>query len=382
MKVLYDHQIFESQTYGGISNYFANLYFKLPKQQVETEISILYGNNGYLNKLPLKPHFDPYTSFVMRREFPAKRRIYNWVNNMVLKRKNSFEHNREHAIATISKQNFDVFHPTYFDPYFLDKLKKPLVLTVHDMIHEIYPEFLHGDPTLFHKPLLIEKADHIIAVSETTKRDLMRIYQVAPKKITVVYHGINENIDTKQTGSSNKFPGQYILFVGKRDGYKNFLTFIQAIAKTLIKHNISLVCVGQIFDAFESELIEKLGITRNVIQTQASNEELYDLYKHALCFVFPSLYEGFGIPLLEAMRAGCPMAVSNIDVFREVAKNAALYFNPKEIDSIRCSIEELINNSEKRKELELNGKENLGYFTMEKLIENTAAIYKKVQSPS
>ena len=148
MKVMYDHQIFSTQVYGGISRYFIELMKKIEKDdEIKYDLPLKISNNYYLKQL--SNIF--YTSFFLNYEFKKKVRIINYFNKIISKN-------------VISKQNFDIFHPTYYDPYFLEYIgHKPFVLTVHDMIHEIFPEifpetFSLKDKTAERKKLLIQKA--------------------------------------------------------------------------------------------------------------------------------------------------------------------------------------------------------------------------------
>ncbi len=175
MKILYDHQIFTSQKYGGISRYFYELVRELTDtQKVECEIPLLVSNNHYISD----NKYVKYVDLLPNKQFRGKGRIFNYLN-------------KPNTILKLKQQKFDVFHPTYYDPYFLTYLgKKPFVLTVHDMIHEKFSDmFLSTDKTTEQKRLLVEKATKIIAISQTTKKDLIELFGTDESKIEVVYHG-------------------------------------------------------------------------------------------------------------------------------------------------------------------------------------------------
>ena len=223
--------------------------------------------------------------------------------------------------------NFDVFHPTFFDPYFLPYLNgKPFVLTVHDMIPELFPSSSNNIQVKV-KPLLCQKAAHIVAVSERTKQDLMRLLHVPEDKISVIYHGAPNYNDCASL--KPLLDGQYILYVGqRRDSYKNFLPMLKSLAPVLQHHQaIKIVCTGPDFTKVERLFLEKVGLCNKVCHLHVTDQELQNLYAHALCFIYPSVYEGFGIPILEAYRANCPVLLNEASCFPEIAQEAAVYFH-------------------------------------------------------
>lgn len=358
MKILFDYQIFGSQKFGGISRVF----FEIIKQSIidknlfEGKISILLNKNEYIKSLSI----DKLYNVNEKVNFKGKRRIIEYIN-------------KKYCIKQIKKNEFDIFHPTYYDPYFLDYLSKPFVLTVHDMIHELYIK--EDIKTINNKKLLIDRADKIIAISENTKKDIMEIYNVDSSKIEVIHwaNSLNEieKIDT---------PKKYILFVGVRHNYKNFNTFITAAAKILNKDNeLSVICVGGgKFTSEEYKLLTSLGILKNVIQMSVNDEQLGYLYKNAEVFVYPSLYEGFGIPILEAFNFNCPVALSNTSCFPEIAGECAEYFDPNNIDDIQRAIEKIIYDKEYREYLIDKGMKRNKEFSWEKTGKRYNDIYRSL----
>src|SRR5690606_34603832 len=197
MRILYDHQAFVMQRYGGISKYFASLSSGISQtRNITSDVKVLHTENGYL--------------------CPESNVLSIALGNQFLKKKSRMERwNRRYSQYLIQRDDFDVFHPTYYDPYFLDYIKKPYVITVHDMIHELFPEYFSSqDPTALNKRRVIGRADHVIAISESTKKDLQNLLGVAESKISVVYHGLFEpavsSID--HTTKAFKTSGAYILF--------------------------------------------------------------------------------------------------------------------------------------------------------------------------
>ncbi len=367
MRILYDHQIFTRQIYGGISRYFFELikHFK-NDNKIKYELSLKYSNNYYLkelNNLTQKTFLENYS-------FRGKYRLLNILNKKVSKK-------------AIYRGNYDIFHPTYYDPYFLDYIgKKPFVLTIHDMVHEIYPEmFPLKDETSKRKKLLAQKATKIIAVSENTKKDIIRFFSIGTNKIEVIFHGTP--FDMNNSGDSKvdiDLPEKYILFVGSRSGYKNFSLFIEAITSLLIENNkLKVVCVGGgNFKGIEKEKFKRLNITNKVYQYSVNDDILTYLYKKAIVFIFPSLYEGFGIPILEAFSCGCPVIASNTSSLSEVAGDAAIYFDPINKLSILNSIQKVICDNNLRDQLIYKGYQRVKKFTWKKTMEQTKKIYESI----
>jgi glycosyltransferase involved in cell wall biosynthesis len=153
---------------------------------------------------------------------------------------------------------------------------------------------------------------------------------------------------------------------------------VKAASPLLIKYDLRLVCTGKPFDNAEMQFLKSLGILDRTSCLFASEAELKNLYATALLFVYPSLYEGFGIPILEAFAMNCPMAISNTSCFPEVAGDAALYFDPQSIDEMRSVMENAILSPSLRNELVLKGQERLKLYSWRKCAEETAKVYQKV----
>ena len=282
------------------------------------------------------------------------------------------------SYKAIKFDEYDIFHPTYFNPYFLKTVKKrqkPFVLTVHDMTFERYPQdVLIYDRTIPHKRLLINEADHIIAVSENTKRDIVELIGTDPSKITVVHHGYRPIAEP-----SAQLFDRYVLYVGERKGYKNFLPWLSAIRPLFnLDPNLKVVCTGTPFSSAEIKLFKKWNIANRLVHISANDAQMASLYKHALCFVFPSHYEGFGIPILEAFANGCPVCLSNASSFPEVAGDAALFFNPNDAQSMQDTLKEVLVSSALREELARKGTMRSKEFSLERMVEQTCSVYRKL----
>jgi glycosyltransferase involved in cell wall biosynthesis len=300
--------------------------------------------------------------------------------------KHQVKFNNKLSLKALEKGDFDIFHPTYYDPYFLNKLNgKPFVIDVHDLTYQIFPEFFKlTDPIFQNMRLLVNRAAKIISVSNNTKQDLINIFQVDKRSIEVIHHGNpleHLDINTISTNrSQNKLPESYLLFIGNRGGYKNFYFLIQAISEILLSNkNLKLVCSGIEFSNKELNFIYNIGLSKKIIHYKTKTDKnLATLYKNALAFIFPSLYEGFGLPILEAFFCGCPVILSKNSSFPEVAQDAAVYFNPKDYQSIKNAVSKVIDDKLLRDELIKKGYERLKEFSWKKCSEKTIQLYQSI----
>lgn len=384
MKILYDSQVFDIQKSGGISRYFVEIIKNLPNDfsySLETAYSRnVYLANSSLVSLSENSKMQKLESFLPHLHFKGKGRIQKLRNRILY---SNFITNRMRDIEALKNQDFDVFHPTYYDPYFLDYIgNKPFVLTIHDMIHEKFPEMLCDVKTIENKKLLAQKATHIIAISEQTKKDVINLLGISEKKISVVYHGTSSIVDVAASSLGNKY-GKYFLFTGTRNIYKNFYFMLIALADFLKKYpEVKLVCTSSDFNEFEKKLIKILGLENQVVHTFFETDtQMYELYKNAIAFIFPSYYEGFGIPVLEAFEACCPCILADASCFREVAQDSALYFDPKNKMQLVSCAEQLLNDSELRNSFAEKGKNRLKAFSWEKAARETSEVYSKVIEP-
>lgn len=349
MKVLYDHQIFAAQKFGGISRYFR-------------EIS-----------LPCNLGFD--SEIINHQEFSNSQQSFvsRGISSLKQKLKLNFQVSNKTfpqvLLDRLGNSNFDVFHPTYYDPYFLSYIKKPFVLTVYDMIHELYPEYFGlDDPISINKRLLCEKADLIFAISETTKKDLIEIFKIDESKIHVTLLGSDFNKVNPIKPLVNEELSNFILFTGQRGVYKNFYLMVRGLSEfMLIDKSLKLVCTGHPFSKLELDYFKGLGIDKNLIHVYSKDDgELAWLYQNALFFIFPSLYEGFGIPLLEAFASKCPVISSNGGSLFEIGGNGVRFFNPKSITELQDSVSDLLFNLNTRQNLIFNGLKELEKYSWDK----------------
>jgi glycosyltransferase involved in cell wall biosynthesis len=370
IKVLFDYKIFSIQKYGGISRYFFELIEYFGKdREVSANVSLLVSNNYYMSKSIYIKHF----KFFPDIEFKGKYKIMSLIDKI-----NFFYH-----IYLIKRKDFDIYHLTYYNDDFLKHIGgKPFVVTVYDMIHEKLPDFFpKHDKTTIYKKNLVNKSTKVIAISESTKNDLIEIFGTDPDKIEVIYLG---NSTLSGRCKITNIPKNYILFVGSRKGYKNYNLFITAVSRELRDDcNLYVICAGGgAFDRDEVSLMNTLGIQKKVLQYDLDDGDLQYLYKNAKLFVFPSLYEGFGIPMLEAFSCECPLVCSNTSSFPEVAGDGAIYFDPYSENSICGVVSKVLHNNKLQKQLIKEGRARLKYFSWKETANNTKEVYKSILGKS
>ena len=354
IKVLYDSQTFTGQKFGGISEYF-NTLITCHDASYEPIISGRVSNNIYV------PNFDwSMRPLFPEKQFKGKLKLMKFINR------------RDDKRHIQNESGYDLYHPTYYEAITYPK-NKPVVITAHDFISELYPSGSTPAPISEQKRISFKRADKIICISENTRKDLLHLFPEIPEEKTeLVYHALTW--EKKDPLSAEK---PYILFTGVRNAYKNFTRFVEAVTPLLKQYDLDLLCSGHGFSEAELQLFEELGIKDKVRHKFAKDkDELQDMYRSALLFVFPSLYEGFGFPILEAYASGCPIALSNTSCFPEIAGDAGTYFDPESEESIRTAVKTLIENEELRNSKREKGYERLSFFTIDNLIRNTAAVYE------
>ncbi len=361
MKITYDSDIFAIQQYGGISRYYVELLKKISKyQSYNVNAGVLSGlhRNHYLKNLDLNLKSKPtYVRNFKGAGFALTR--FNWCFN-----------------AIFSDPKTDIFHATYYR--FPKRLSPSItkIITVYDMIHELYPNYFGAnDPTVVLKEKAINSADHILAISHNTKQDLMEIYQVPESKITVTYLGVDHLKVRKQQMHKRK---NFLLYVGPRAGYKNFSGLLAAFSELVITNdNLDLIAFGGgYFNDCEKALMRKLNIPfERIKQISGSDEVLLDLYANALVFVYPSIYEGFGIPPLEAMAQGCPVVATKTSSIEEVLGTGASLCDPHNSSDMVNKVGAMIKDIEYRNSFVYKGFQQVKKYTWAQTTKLTLQTY-------
>ena len=365
MKIAFDHQIFMLQAYGGISRYFVRLADELIAMGEDVRVVAPFYCNRYLGGLP--------------EQNVVGREIKNLPTKTI---RLSAPLNRYLGRRELSGFAPNILHETYYTRHLIPTNGAARILTVYDMIHERFSDaFLDRDKTSLYKRAAVERADHIISISHSTKRDLCEIFDVPPEKVSVVHLGFEKFPDQSDKTQSVISDRPYLLFVGNRGGYKNFQGMLRAVASRRELHDTFDIVAfgGSGFTTSEMRMIQSSGLRAGSVHHFNGGDALLGrLYRDAIAFVYPSLYEGFGLPPLEAMAHGCPVISSNTSSMPEVVGQAGEFFSPDDIDEQAQAICNVVFDKSRRDGLILSGKERLESFSWRSCAKETRDVYERV----
>jgi glycosyltransferase involved in cell wall biosynthesis len=249
------------------------------------------------------------------------------------------------------------------------------------MNHELFPKYFKNELSIISKKkILIEKSNKIIAVSKNTKKDILAIYpHISANKIEVIYHGhsIKSNFIKKRPHYISK--KNYILFVGNRESYKNFEWFIKSISMWILENDFNIICLGgNKFSPTEINLLQDFKIQNCIFQYFVNENELSSFYFNAFAFIFPSEYEGFGIPILESMACECPVILPKTSSFPEVAGDAGIYFDLNSCISLISCLNLLLSDLNFRKIIVDKGKLQEEKFSWENSSKKTLKLCQEI----
>ncbi len=364
MRIAFDPQIFCLQGVGGISRYVCALARNLE------------GMAGIQAQIFAPIHVND----ILHRTFPDQGyritplpKADRWLCTI----------NQLMAWPMMSLFSPDIVHETFFAPFSLAPRSARRVITVYDMIHEKFPMmFEPRNPTARWKRRAVFRADHVLCISEHTRQDLIALTGLPPERVTTTLLGFDPlKAPSSSTDQDSTTTMPSILFVGNRQGYKNFVRLLEAFAaSSWLRTNFQLVCFGGgSLQPAELEHMARLGLSsKQVVQQSGGDSELATAYRKAAVFVYPSEYEGFGLPLLEAMSLDCPVICSNTSSLPEVAGDAAEYFPPVEVEAIREALERVLTSSTRRQELIERGKRRHKAFSWRRCAEETLAVYRRL----
>lgn len=289
------------------------------------------------------------------------------------------------------RKKYDLVHfPHYNVPFFF---KGDYIVTVHDLIHLVYPELLPKLGRIYVKLIMghaVRNAKKVITVSECSKKDILRFFSIPANKIEVIYNGVDTSVFHKIDSSAlistrNKFSlsceNKYLLFVGNLKPHKNLNRLVQAFSLISKEDSsVKLILAGKSFNDLKLiETIASLGLSDKVIITGLiSQKEIVDLYNIADLVVFPSLYEGFGLPPLEAMACETPVVCSNSSSIPEVAGDATIYFNPENIEEIVDSIKKVLYDEACAKQLIEKGRKRVKIFKWTNATDKLKKVIKNI----
>lgn len=365
MRILFDNQIFLLQRYGGVSRYFV-------------ELAEAFSNISHLESKVVAPiHFNHHLWMSsLNKTGIYSRTSLNFLGlNTLLKDVSDFSSKRK-----ISAWRPNLIHETFYsidDPW---NYPVNRITTVHDLIREKEGASARKIES---KKSSIQRAQGIICVSDSTRIDLLNHYDLKEENVHRVYVGVNPKIwPTREIEFVvPKQSMEFVLFVGQRDGYKNFRVLLSAFSNSnFLRKNFKLVVFGgNEFSPKERAEIESLGISKNIVRKNGNDELLSYLYRTAKLFVSTSKIEGFGSPILEAMSSGCPVLCSDIAAHKESGGGAAQFFCLENEGELRNSLEELLTDEDKLKELSRTGLNHAKKFTWERCALETSKVYQLYQ---
>lgn len=359
MRVALDEQIFAIQPVGGISRMFAEIADQFQQGQ-PPDIDLVPFQSPIVNKYVLD-------NKDLSASLQARRARSSWT-----------------ALASYFARlgrppESDIVHNTFYLPHGLDgRRSAKRVVTIHDMIPELMPRTRRRLDLLTLKERYVRSADQVICVSEATKQDLLKVYGLVDAPVHVIHHGVSPRF---QPGidRADFLPKRYILFVGHRHQYKDAEVLFRAFAHVAqVDPEIELLCVGgNGLTRQESSVLENLGVRQRVSQRFLADDLMASAYANAEVFVFPSHFEGFGLPALEAMASGVPTILARATSLPEVGGDAALYFEPGAVDALASAITTVLNDEGVRNDLIRSGQARAGEFTWQRSAEQTAEVYRQ-----
>ncbi|MCS6815185.1 MAG: glycosyltransferase family 4 protein [Cyanobacteria bacterium] len=362
MRVLYDGLVYTHLFVGGINRYFNNLISHLPATVTPT-VMACYGN-------PVTAIAHPRLRLCLYRSRLLPSRIsgrfgayyFRWVT---------------------AQTRPDIIHPTYYSlltNQAFARVSYPLVITVWDMITERFAADLDPLGTITEcKRQAVHAAQAILCISEHTRQDLLERYPHLEAKTTVTY--LATDLHPSMVSAAPVTPRQpYLLYVGGRRGYKNFDGLLQALAVIVQNYrDLTLCVVGSPFSAEEQAHIAALRLGDRIHHAGLVDDRcLATLYHHSLALVYPSLYEGFGIPPLEAMVCGTVAIAANCASIPEVVGDAGLLFDPKQPDELIDQLLWVLNNPSERDRLIAKGQQRASQFSWQKTAAETMAVYQSL----
>jgi glycosyltransferase involved in cell wall biosynthesis len=365
MRICYDYQIFAAQKYGGISRYFVEVASRIHRS-LHAEVRVL------------APLYRCKLLHEKRKSIQVSGMFFSGDFSRATGICSRFDALLSNAMS--SSYHPDIVHETYYSEAKTVKSARKTVITVYDTIAELYSDSASGPSgALPVRKAAFDRADHLICISHNTRADLIKLYEIDPLKVSVI-HLASSIAPSEKTPL--RMPEPFFLFVGGRWGYKNFLRLADAFHATGLYRSHKLICFGGgPFAAHELEHLNRIGIPLDRLKIVDGDDELLSrYYASAVALVYPSLYEGFGIPLLEAMQCGCPVLCGNSSSLPEVAGDAAEYFDAADVSAIGTSMLQIVGSSALKDNLADRAKTRVAQFSWDRCAKETYAVYERLLS--
>ena len=364
MNIIIEGIIFELQRVGGISRLYHELLPRLCFLDEEVDIKILTGNS-LLQELPYHQNIKQlktrawFYRFLRPEKLFSKFKEYIRINN---------------EIKLISNIGKSIWHATYYDVP--NRWNGARIVTVYDLIYELFPDYFNNPMDEFirtKKKNAVLNSEKVICISEATRHDVIQFYGIPEEKTETIYLSAGSAFH-KIINEKPFIEKPFLIYVGLRVHYKNFHNLLIAFSKWNRKDDIDLLVIGKPWTVEEKDKILEYNIEKNVrIMTDITDFELCKYYNNAVALVYPSLYEGFGIPLLEASACGCPLVASNIPSTREIIGQQAFYFDPLDIESIINALNDSLTSTHEKNSLVIAND-----YSWDRAALKTLNLYKKM----
>ena len=371
MKILFNNAIFFSQKIGGVSRYFDSIFKKFIELKFPFKVIAPIYKNIYLKDLDNR--------FKQGLYFPKYPMLKQFVKlNEIL---------TNFIISKNYKSN--IIHDTYCSSSLLEIKNKKKVITIYDLIHEKFNNYYNYKDIIQNKKKIFDNTDYFICISNKTKEDFLDLYKVPEYKVEVTHLGcdhmneINKNdtlLNIDNFKKKYEMDKPFILYVGRRSKYKNFISLMNSYYNCKkINQNFDIVCFGgEEFSKEEIGDFKKLKISKNLHYFSGSDSDLKQFYVNASVMVATSKYEGFGLPLVEAMSLQCKLLINDIQIFREICGNNAIYFESEE--DLKIKLENILFSSQNIKNLNQIKIDTIKKYSWMNTAKKTIKIYNLLQN--
>lgn len=382
MRLVVDGLIFQKDPYGGIARLYRETIPRMCDQEPDLRV-VLFIDGPLSADLPVHPHLHVLRAPAVKRRLRVKGAWQTLA--YPFRRLVSLTWNSARQIWLRGERSA-IWHSTYYTHP--DTWEGPQVVTVYDLIHERYSQFFNSqldEVARQQKRRCIEKASAVICISQATRRLVENFYNISNSVVKVIPSAYSKEIFRVLTPGVENYPGvpsqlPYLLYVGSRVHYKNFSALLEAYHRWEHCDAVQLVVVGAPWSKEERQFLEAAGLVRRVrLLSQVDDAALCRLYNGALAFVFPSLEEGFGIPLLEAMACGCPVVASRIPSTVEVAADCPIYFEPDRPETLLSALDEVRQAGRASGRVEA-GLERVKRYSWDETARLTLEVYRQVWS--
>lgn len=362
MRVTFDDQIFTAQKIGGASRYF-------------TELIERYRHDPSLGVEPVTPFRYVITEHLVRsdpRRFRTPPRLRMARRGRVVRTLNA-------ARSGSRLRRADVLHHTYYLPNYLRLPATKRVCTVYDMIPELLPELYPNGSPHYAKEQFVRTCDAVLCISQTTKDDMLRLYGPLDKPVEVTHLAVADEYYRAEPSNTGALP--YVAYIGRREQYKNFDVVLRAFAELASAHpKMRLLCAGGgPLRESETQRIAELDLTDRVERRTLPDDELPSFYASATAMVFPSRYEGFGLPIVEAFAARCPVVVADTPCSIEISGGAAAVFSPDDEHRLAEILDRLAGDPDERARWAALGSARANDFSWARTASRTADVYRRIR---